>query len=143
MKAIITIIVSAVLLFSNSSSIKAQKSPKHSNKKTTKMDFSKITNSQVKQALEALEDNNKEAWFALFTTNAKFTDDGRTMDFKSFFDNAFSKKEKFLTIEKIENNSKDITGNFYAGQWGTFKVFFKFHQNTDGKFHQLDIGQAK
>lgn len=121
----------------------AQKVPKHSNTKSIKMDFSKIPNNQVKQALQALEDNNKEAWFALFTSNSKFTDDGRTMDFKSFFDNAFSKKEKFLTIEKIENDGKDITGNFYAGQWGTFKVFFKFHQNADGKFHQLDIGQAK
>ncbi|MDA3615052.1 nuclear transport factor 2-like protein [Polluticaenibacter yanchengensis] len=136
-------IILVVIISLSVNGIMAQKTAKQSNSKSIKMDFSKITNKEVKQALEALEENNKEAWFALFTDDAKFTDDGRAMDFKSFFNNAFSKKEKFLAIEKVENDSKDITGNFYAGQWGTFKVFFRFRQNADGKFHQLDIGQAK
>ena len=52
-------------------------------------------------------------------------------------------EEKFLSIDKVENDGKDIYGNFKAGSWGTFKVFFKFHINEDGKFYQLDIGQAK
>ena len=51
-------------------------------------------------------------------------------------------QEKFLDIDKVENEGKDIYGNFYAGQWGTFRVYFRFHQNTDGKFTRLDIGQS-
>ena len=114
------------------------------NTKTQKtMDLSKITNSQVKQAIEALQNNDKTAWYSFFTNDVTFTDDGRTLDFKPFFDNAFSHKERFLEIEKVENEGKDITGKFYAGQWGTFKVFFKFHQQSDGKFNRLDIGQAR
>ena len=107
-----------------------------------KMDLSKITNENVRKAIEALQVNDKNTWYSYFTSNAIFTDDGRTLDFKSFFDNAFDKKEKFLDIDKVENEGKDIYGNFYAGQWGTFKVYFKFHQNADGKFNRLDIGQA-
>ncbi|KXK41136.1 MAG: hypothetical protein UZ11_BCD004002146, partial [Bacteroidetes bacterium OLB11] len=72
-----------------------------------------------------------------------FTDDGRTMNFKPFFDNAFDKKEKFLEIDTVENEGMDIYGKFYAGQWGTFRVYFKFHQNANGKINRLDIGQAK
>ncbi len=42
----------------------------------------------------------------------------------------------------VEDEGKTVYGNFKAGQWGTFRVFFKFHQNADGKFEKLDIGQA-
>lgn len=107
-----------------------------------KMDTSKLTNETVKKAFDALQANDKETWYSYFTKDAVFTDDGRTLDFKSFFDNAFAKKEKFLTIDKVENDGKDISGNFYAGQWGTFQVFFKFHVESDGKISRLDIGQS-
>lgn len=107
------------------------------------MDLSKISNPTVKNAIEALQANDKNAWYAFFTDDVTFTDDGRTMNFKSFFDNAFNHKEKFLTIDQVDNDGKNITGNFYAGQWGTFKVFFNFHQQADGKFNRLDIGQAR
>lgn len=106
------------------------------------MDTSKLTNETVKKAFDALQANDKETWYSYFTKDAVFTDDGRTLDFKSFFDNAFAKKEKFLTIDKVENDGKDISGNFYAGQWGTFQVFFKFHVESDGKISRLDIGQS-
>lgn len=110
---------------------------------TITMDLDKITNQTVKNAIAALQANDKDTWFSYFTDNAVFTDDGRTLGFKSFFDNAFDKKEKFLTIDKVENDGKDIFGNFYAGQWGTFNVYFKFSLNDDGKISRLDIGQGK
>ncbi|RZS75464.1 hypothetical protein EV199_1330 [Pseudobacter ginsenosidimutans] len=105
------------------------------------MDLSKITNEKVKQAIEALQSGDK-GWYLFFTESPVMTDDGNTVDFKSFFAKALG-NEKFLTIDKVENEGKDVYGNFKAGQWGTFKVFFKFHQNAEGKFNRLDIGQAK
>lgn len=112
------------------------------NKSVNKMDLSNITNETVKKAIEALQANDKQAWYNFFTEDAVFTDDGRVMDFKSFFDNAFSKKEKFLEIDTVKNDGKEIYGAFYAGQWGSFRVYFKFSQNPVGKFNRLDIGQA-
>ncbi len=111
-------------------------------KTESKMDLSKISNLKVKKAIEALQSNDKKAWYSYFTDNAQFSDDGREMNFKSFFDNAFDKKEKFLDIRKVENEGKDIYGDFYAGQWGTFLVYFRFHQDHDGRFNRLEIGQT-
>lgn len=105
------------------------------------MDLSTITDSSVKQAIEALQAGNKK-WYNYFTENPAMTDDGNPVDFKSFFSNALG-KESFLSIERVENNGQNIYGNFKAGQWGTFPVFFKFHKNTEGKFDRLDIGQAR
>lgn len=110
-------------------------------KKQQTMDLSKITDTAVKQAIEALQTGDK-SWYGFFTENPVMTDDGNTVNFKSFFSNALG-KELFLSIDRVENNGKDIYGNFKAGQWGTFPVFFKFHKNNEGKFERLDIGQAR
>ncbi|WP_407478696.1 hypothetical protein [Elizabethkingia anophelis] len=104
------------------------------------MDLSKITNEQVKSAIEALQNGDK-SWYTYFTENPEMTDDGHQVNFKSFFAKALG-NEKFLNIDKVENNGKTVCGNFKAGQWGTFRVFFKFHENATGKFERLDIGQA-
>ena len=58
------------------------------------MSLDKITNPTVKKAVEALQANDLELWLSYFTDDATFTDDGRTMNFKSFFENAFSKKKR-------------------------------------------------
>lgn len=142
MKIFILILLSS-LTFTARGQTQRGDHPQTQNTKTkNKMDLSKILNENVRKAIEALQSNDKAAWFSYFTNDATFTDDGRTLDFKSFFDNAFNHKEKFLDIHKVENNGKDIYGNFYAGQWGTFSVYFKFHQNSDGKLNRLDIGQV-
>ncbi|ULT42170.1 hypothetical protein KRR40_00435 [Niabella defluvii] len=109
-------------------------------KKETTMDYQKSPTKKVKQAIEALQSGDK-SWYTFFTDDPEMTDDGNTVDFKRFFEKALG-VEKFLTIDKVENDGKNIYGNFRAGQWGTFKVFFKFRLNTNGKFDRLDIGQA-
>lgn len=109
--------------------------------KNKTMDTSKLINETVRKAFEALQSGDK-SWYSFFTENPVMTDDGNKVDFKNFFAKALG-HEKFLTIDKVENDGKDIYGNFKAGQWGTFPVFFKFHQNAEGKFDRLDIGQGK
>nr|WP_315027684.1 hypothetical protein [uncultured Chryseobacterium sp.] len=120
---------------------KKRKSTTQFKNKQQIMDLSKITDTTVRQAIEALQNGDKK-WYSFFTESPVMTDDGNTVDFKSFFSNALG-REMFLSIDRIENSGNDIYGNFKAGQWGTFPVFFKFHKNAEGKFERLDIGQAK
>jgi len=105
------------------------------------MDLSKITNTTVNAAMTAWQNGDSKMFLSHFTANPTMTDDGNPRDFQGFVKQACG-EEKFLTIDSVENDGKGITGNFKAGKWGTFKVFFKFHQNADGKFDRLDIGQA-
>lgn len=137
-----TPLILAVLLWLSLTAC-AQKNNQPKKQQSITMDLSKITNTVAREAIEALQVNDIKKWYSYFTTDAVFTDDGRTLGLKSFFDNAFDKKEKFLSIDRVGNEGKDIYGDFYAGQWGTFKVFFKFHINADGKISRLDIGQGK
>ena len=122
---------------------KTEKIQTITSKKQQTMDLNKITNPTVKNAIEALQNNDKTAFYTYFTQDAVFTDDGNQLNLKSFFDNAFNHKEKFLSLDKIENDGKNLAGNFFAGQWGTFRVFFNFTINEEGKISKLDIGQGK
>jgi hypothetical protein len=107
------------------------------------MNLNNITNETVKKAIEALQDNDKTLWYSYFTKDAILTDDGNQLDLKSFFDNAFNHHEKFLSIDKVENDGKNLEGNFFAGQWGTFRTYFNFHTDENDNIIRLDIGQAK
>lgn len=109
--------------------------------KNNKMDTSKLTNETVKKAFDAWQTGDSKMFLSLFTADASMTDDGNPRNFQGYVKDACG-KEVFLTIDTVENDGKDIKGNFKAGNWGTFPVFFKFHQNADGKFDKLDIGQA-
>jgi len=110
--------------------------------KATTMDTSKLTNKTVKDAIDALQANDKATFLSHFTPEAKFSDDGNDRDLKAFFDNAFKHEERFLSIDKVENDGKNLQGDFNAGQWGTFKVYFNFTLNSEGKITRLDIGQV-
>jgi len=118
------------------------KNNNYSNQKSNKMDTSKLTNETVKAAIDALQANDKATFLSYFAPDAKFSDDGNERDLKAFFDNAFNHKERFLSIDKVENEGKNLQGDFNAGQWGTFKVYFNFTVNSEGKITRLDIGQV-
>ncbi len=60
--------------------------------KTQTMDVSKITNEKVKGAIEALQAGDK-SWYSYFTENPVMTDDGNTIDFKSFLPMHWEKKD--------------------------------------------------
>lgn len=111
-------------------------------KETQKMDTDKLTNATVKAAFDAWQNGDSKTFLSYFAADAKLYDDGNPRNFQSFVKEACG-HERFTSIEKVENEGKDITGNFHTESWGDFKTYFKFSINAEGKFNRLDIGQAK
>jgi ketosteroid isomerase-like protein len=105
------------------------------------MDTSKLTNQTVKQAFDAWQNGDSKNFLSFFTSDAKLYDDGAPRNFSKFVQEACG-HEKFTSIDKVENNGLDITGNFHTESWGDFKTHFKFHINAEGKINRLDIGPA-
>ncbi|MGF7075217.1 hypothetical protein [Mucilaginibacter sp. 3215] len=129
-----TLITSAV----NAQSVKANISTIQN---VNTMNTEKLSNPVVKQAIDALQSGDKQAWFALFTNDAQLFDDGNKMDFKSFFEKALG-HERFTSIDKVEQGGLHLYGKFHSDQWGDFKTYFKFTIGADGKISKLEIGQA-
>ncbi|MFB0499525.1 hypothetical protein ABID99_005762 [Mucilaginibacter sp. OAE612] len=89
-----TLITSAV----NAQSVKANISTIQN---VNTMNTEKLRNPVVKQAIDALQSGDKQAWFSLFTNDAQLFDDGNKMDFKGFFEKALG-HERFTSIDKVE-----------------------------------------
>lgn len=106
-----------------------------------KMDISSITNPSIRAAFDALQAGDKTAWFAQFTVDAELIDDGQSLDFKTFFEKAIG-NEKFVSIDDIAQNGTEIIGTIETEQWGSFKAYFRFHLNAEGKLNKLEIGNA-
>jgi hypothetical protein len=105
------------------------------------MDTNKITDSTIRAALDAWQKGDRQAFLSFFTGDAKLYDDGNPRDFRKFVTEACG-HERFTSIDKIENNSLDIYGQFHTESWGDFKTYFRFHPTAAGKIDRLDIGQA-
>lgn len=106
------------------------------------IDTTKLTNTTVKAAFEAWQNGDAVLWRSFFEPDATLLDDGSSRDFHSFSTKTIG-HEHFTSIDKVENNGKEIYGKFHTESWGDFKTYFKFHINNNGKFTQLEIGQAK
>lgn len=120
---------------------KTNSTENHHPKNQQTMDYSKISNETVAKTLKAWQNGEKETFLSYFVANPEMTDDGNPRDFQKFVEEACG-HEKFLEIDTVKDDGKSIYGKFEAGQWGTFRVYFKFHLNADGKFDRLDIGQT-
>ena len=105
------------------------------------MNTAMITNRIVKEAIDALQAGDKNAWFELFTNDATLFDDGNKIDFKGFSESALG-HERFISIDKVENEGLSLYGKFHSDKWGDFKTYFKFHINSSGKIYRLETGQA-
>lgn len=105
------------------------------------MNTGTLTNPTVKAAIEALESGDRKAWSALFEPDAELYDDGSPRSLKEFTRDALG-RERFTSLDLVENHGLDLTGAFHSDKWGDFRAYFKFHISPAGKIKRLDIGQA-
>jgi ketosteroid isomerase-like protein len=107
------------------------------------MNVDQLSNPIVKAAIEAMNDGNRAAWFALFAPDAVLTDDDSEQDFTQWSDTELFGKDKgrVTAIDKVENNGLMLYAKFHSDKWGNFKTFMRF-KVEDGKITRLDVGQA-
>lgn len=109
---------------------------------TKRADLSQISNQHVLKALEAQQDKNLEAWMACFDDRVVFTRGKETMDFKTFFEEAFDYSERMLKIEKVEDGGLYFSGLYFGGKAGVYRISYRFHENANGKFDRLEMEQT-
>ncbi len=94
-----------------------------------------LTNPVIKAAIEALQNGDRKTWSALFEPDAELYDDGSPRSLKEFTRDAFG-RERFTSIERVENNGLDLTGAFHSERWGDFQTYFRFQLSPAGKINR-------
>ncbi|HHV7524830.1 TPA: hypothetical protein ACUNF5_006370 [Burkholderia orbicola] len=95
----------------------------------------------VRCAIVALQQGDATSWAALFAPDATLYDDGQPCDVRAFNRDAIG-SERFTSIDRVENDGLAVYGQFHSSRWGTFRTYFKFHIDGEGRIARLDIGQA-
>jgi hypothetical protein len=104
-------------------------------------DTTKLTNPTVKAAILALQQGDGPGWTQLFEPGARLYDDGNPRSLEAFSRAALG-RERFTSIEHVDNHGLDVIGDFHSEQWGNFRTYFRFQLSAAGKIDRLDIGQA-
>jgi hypothetical protein len=96
----------------------------------------------VRAAIEAINTNDRQAWFDLFTDDAALTDDGDPRDFRDWSDSELfgSYRCRVDAINREEADGTLIHADFHSGRWGDFKTFMKFTLKNN-RIVRLDVGQ--
>lgn len=105
------------------------------------MELSSIKNTIARQAIDAWQNGNIDTWNSLFTKEAKLYDDGNPRDLQKFSRECIG-HERFISIDKTEDNGLHVYGKFHSDTWGDFKTYFKFYLDSDNRISRLEIGQA-
>jgi len=105
------------------------------------MNYETITHPTAKAAIEAWQKADVNQWRSFFVSKPHLLDDGHPRDFHKFYTEAMG-KERFTSIDKVEDDGLSIYGHFHSDTWGDFKTYFKFHLDAQGKISKLEIGQA-
>ena len=100
-----------------------------------------LENPTVKAAIEAFQNGDPKAWFALFEHDAEQFDDGSPLSLEKFTRDALG-HERFTSFDRVSPDGLEVVGKFHSEQWGDFKTYFRFQVGPDGKIHRLDIGQV-
>lgn len=108
------------------------------------MAIDKLMNPVVKAAIEAMNNSDREAWFALFTKDISITDDGASQELVEWSNTElFSEGRGFIqSVDRVEDKGLTVYARFHSAEWGTFPTFWKF-EIRNGKISRLDVGMVE
>jgi hypothetical protein len=103
--------------------------------------LSAIGDPVVRSAISALNGRDKKLWFALFTDNPKFSDDGTPRGFAKWCEDELfgSATAYIISIDKVERGGLTFYASYHSDKWGDFQTFWRFVVDG-GKISRLDVG---
>jgi len=100
-----------------------------------------IKNEITRAAIEAINEQDRNAWYSAFSEDAKLFDEGTERDFKRWSDNEIfgSDPSWVVSILKVEREGLTVYCKFHSGKWGEFKIYMHFTIMERG-ITRLDTG---
>lgn len=87
-----------------------------------------IKNELTRAAIEAINRQDKNSWYSVFSDDVKLFDEGTERDFRRWSDNELFGADPswVISILKVEREGLTVYCKFHSGVWGEFKVYMNF-----------------
>ena len=82
-----------------------------------------LTNPTVRAAVIAIRDGDRDAFLALFESDAKLTDDGEPQSLLEWVDRELFTAHGRLDVQREQQNGLELIGRFHSDQWNMMTVW--------------------
>lgn len=95
----------------------------------------------VQAVVAAINDGDRDAFFAALTPDATLTDDGSERDLSDWVDREIFTSNGQLEVASQEPDGRSLIANYRNDTWGQMRTSWRFAVDGD-KVSRIDTGQA-
>lgn len=95
----------------------------------------------VQSLIDAINDNDRDAFFAALTTDATMSDDGTERDLAEWVDREIFSTKGHLDIESEAADGLSLIARYRNDTWGEMRTRWAFAL-SGGKVRRFETGQA-
>lgn len=100
-----------------------------------------ITDPAVRALLDAINANDRTAFFAALTPDATMSDDGTDRDLTEWVDREIFGVNGHIEVESASDGGRSLIADYRNDTWGAMRTRWQFTVR-DGKIARFDTGQA-
>ena len=100
-----------------------------------------MTDPAVAALLDAINANDRTAFFAALTPDATMSDDGTDRDLTEWVDREIFGVNGHIEVESASDGGRTLIANYRNDTWGVMRTRWHFTVR-DGKIARFDTGQA-
>jgi hypothetical protein len=100
-----------------------------------------IQDRAVRAFVDALNEGDREAFFATLTADATMSDDGTDRDLAEWVDREVFSSHGHLTVDEADDEGRSFVATYRNDTWGDMRTRWWF-EVRDGKVSRFETGQA-
>ncbi|WP_020673726.1 hypothetical protein [Amycolatopsis nigrescens] len=100
-----------------------------------------VTDPAVRALITALNNGDREAFFAALTPEATLSDDGSDRDLGQWVDREIFSSNGQLEVVSATDGGRSLVADYRNDTWGSMRTAWRF-EVTGGKIGRIETGQA-
>lgn len=100
-----------------------------------------VTDPAVQAVLDAINSNDRAAFFAALTPDATMSDDGTERNLTEWVDREIFGVNGHIDVESASDGGRLLVANYRNDTWGAMRTRWQFTVR-DGKIARFETGQA-
>lgn len=100
-----------------------------------------VADPTVRAFVTAINDGDRDAFFAVLTTDATMSDDGTDRDLVEWVDREIFDANGHMDVESVKDDGRSLIANYRNDTYGEMRTAWRFVV-SDGRISRFETGQA-
>lgn len=105
------------------------------------MTASAVADPTVRAFIDAINEGDRDAFFAVLTPDATMSDDGIDRDLAEWVDREIFNANGHMDVESVSDDGRSLIANYRNDTYGAMRTAWRFVV-SDGRISRFEAGQA-